>query len=68
MERGDGFPLTIFMPQSLIDSNQALRPYSQVSTLLTMKEFRELAPLLNDAGIFLPRNQTWGMSIRDRSR
>jgi hypothetical protein len=68
MERGDGFPLTVFMPQSLIDSNPALRPYSQVSTLLTMTEFRELASLLNGAGIFLPRNQTWGMSIRDRVR
>ncbi|MFO1327096.1 MAG: anthrax toxin-like adenylyl cyclase domain-containing protein [Rubrivivax sp.] len=67
MEDGDGLPLTVFQPAGLWQSSAALRPYQDVSTLLTLKEFRTYAALLNEAGYFVPRNWTWGMSIRDRA-
>ena len=67
MEKGEGMPLTAFMPQSVVESNADLRPYTQVCTLLTMKEFRTYAALLHEAGFYVPRNWTWGMSIRDRA-
>jgi hypothetical protein len=31
-----------------------------------MQEFRTYAGLLHEAGYFVPRNWTWGMSIRDK--
>ncbi len=65
MEAGDGLPLTVFQPAGLWQNNAGLRPYQDVSTLLTMQEFRTYAGLLNAAGYFVPRNWTWGMSIRD---
>jgi len=34
--------------------------------LETHAEFKRYAVLLNQAGYFVPRNWTWGMSIRDR--
>jgi Anthrax toxin LF subunit len=67
MEGGDGLPLTVFQPASLWQKDAALRPYQDVSTLLTLQEFREYAALLNEAGFFVPRNWTWGMSIRNRA-
>jgi hypothetical protein len=33
--------------------------------LKTIGEFKEYATLLHKAGYFVPRNWTWGMSIRD---
>jgi hypothetical protein len=67
MDKGDGLPLTVFHPSSLWQNNAALMPYQEVSTLLTMKEFRTYAALLHEAGFYVPRNWTWGMSIRDRA-
>jgi hypothetical protein len=66
MEGGDGFPLTVFQPSTLWNNDARLRPYQDVSTLLTMQEFRTYAGLLHEAGYFVPRNWTWGMSIRDK--
>jgi hypothetical protein len=65
MEGGDGLPLTVFHPSSLWQSDAGIRPYQDVSTLLTMQEFRTYAGLLHAAGFYVPRNWTWGMSIRD---
>lgn len=66
MEEGDGFPMTGFHPRWLYD-----RPgwtYGDVATLETMTEFRAYADALHAAGFYVPRNWTWGMSIRDRYR
>jgi hypothetical protein len=41
--------------------------YEAVSTLETMDEFKTYAQLLNEAGYYVPRSWTWGMSIRDRA-
>ena len=65
MEGGDGLPLTVFHPARLWQNDPGLRPYQDVATLLTLQEFRVYAGLLHDAGYFVPRNWTWGMSIRD---
>jgi hypothetical protein len=42
MEAGDGLPLTVFQPAGLWQNNAGLRPYQDVSTLLTMQEFQHL--------------------------
>ncbi|HEY4355087.1 MAG TPA: anthrax toxin-like adenylyl cyclase domain-containing protein [Acidobacteriaceae bacterium] len=64
MEKGDGLPLTVFQPTALC-SNPLTSRYTSISTLDTLTEFREYATRLNDAGYFVPRNWTWGMSLRD---
>ena len=71
MEASEGFPLTVFQPASLLKPSaggkrQPTSRYDAVATLKTIGEFKEYATLLNEAGYFVPRNWTWGMSIRDR--
>jgi hypothetical protein len=68
MDGGDGFPLTVFQPKALLGPDSPVRVYEDVCTLETMPEFRQYATLLNMAGYFVPKNWTWGMSIRDRFR
>ena len=68
MDGGDGFPLTVFQPRALLAPDSPVRVYEDVSTLETMPEFRQYATLLNMAGYYVPKNWTWGMSIRDRFR
>jgi hypothetical protein len=68
MEGGDGFPLTVFQPRALLAPDSPVRVYEDVCTLETMPEFRQYATLLNMAGYYVPKNWTWGMSIRDRFR
>ena len=68
MDGGDGFPLTVFQPRALLAPNSPVRVYEDACTLETMSEFRQYATLLNEAGYFVPKNWTWGMSIRDRYR
>jgi hypothetical protein len=60
MAQGDAFPLTVFHPEGL-----RLQGYDPVHTLETLAEFKTYAALLHNAGYFVPRNWTWGMSIRD---
>lgn len=62
----DGFPLTIFQPASLYKTNTEVATYRDVCTLEKMSEFREYAARLHQAGFYVPRNWTWGMSIRDQ--
>lgn len=66
MDAGDGLPLTVFQPLSLALRNSPTNQYSTVSTLESLAEFRVYSTQLNDAGYFVPRNWTWGMSVRDR--
>lgn len=68
MAGGEGFPLTVFQPRDLRSSGSLTENYRDVSTLVTMDEFKTYASLLNKAGYFVPRNWTWGMSIRDGFR
>ena len=64
MERGEAFPLTIFQPQSLL-KDEDLAKYETVSTLVNIDQFRTYAKELHKGGYYLPRNWTWGMSIRN---
>jgi hypothetical protein len=71
MEGGDGVPLTVFQPSSLyqVHSHKDVSPtarFGDVSTFETLAEFKRYASLLHEAGYFVPRNWTWGMSIRDK--
>ena len=66
MADGEAFPLTVFQPGHLQSGSSPTRTYTGVSTLETLPEFKQYAVLLNQAGYFVPRNWTWGMSIRDR--
>jgi len=68
MEGGDGLPLTVFQPKSLCVNESPVFKYGSVATLETLQEFRKYAGLVHDAGYFVPRNWTWGMSIRDLPR
>jgi hypothetical protein len=66
MASGDGLPLTVFQPRILYVGASPTSRYLDVATLETLDEFKHYATLLNEAGYFVPRNWTWGMSIRDR--
>lgn len=68
MKKGDGFPMTVFQTKRLQEANSPTKKYMDVATLDTMGEFRAYALLLNEAGYFVPRNWTWGMSVRDQAR
>jgi hypothetical protein len=73
MEGGDGFPMTVFQPAALYTAQPGRTPpptarFLDVATFETLAEFKEYALLLNQAGYFVPRNWTWGMSIRDDVR
>jgi len=65
MTKGDGLPLTAFHPRSLSRSPGFGNKYQDVVTLETMGEFRKYAADLHEAGYYVPKNWTWGMSIRD---
>lgn len=73
MEGGDGVPMTVFQPESLyrVHSHMGVSPtarFGDVATFETLAEFKEYAVLLDQAGYFVPRNWTWGMSLRDKAR
>ena len=66
MDKGDGLPLTVFQPRRLYSGGGPTSRYMDVATLETLDEFKQYAVLLHEAGYFVPRNWTWGMSIRDK--
>jgi hypothetical protein len=68
MKKGDGMPLTVFQPARVVHSASPVKKYMDVATLETLGEFKAYALLLNEAGFFVPRNWTWGMSVRDQAR
>jgi hypothetical protein len=68
MESGDGVPLTVFQPHVLYQAGSQTARFSDVATLETLVEFKEYAMLLHEAGYFVPRNSTWGMSVRNQVR
>lgn len=63
-QKKDGFPMTGFHPKSLVQ--QRGWAWGDVATLEDMGEFRAYANALHAAGFYVPRNWTWGMSIRDK--
>lgn len=67
MQKGEAFPLTVFQPPSAFNHPMVSR-YQNVCTLENLDEFKEYAVLLHQAGFYLPRSWSWGMSIRDRFR
>ena len=64
-DKGDGFPLTAFHPTQALRPGSSLVRYADTVTLLTMGEFREYCSDVLKAGYYVPKNWTWGMSIRD---
>ena len=57
---GDGFPLTVFQPASLLRNASTLR-YTQVCTLESLEEFKVYAKALAEAGYYVPKNWIWGI-------
>ena len=66
MIAGDGVPLTVFQPATLCRAGSPTAQFGDVATFETLSEFKQYALLLQKAGYFVPRNWTWGMSIRDQ--
>jgi hypothetical protein len=64
-EKGEGFPITVFQPPSLQAAGSPTHDYLDVSTLETFSELRTYVSHLHEAGYRVPKNWTWGMSIRD---
>lgn len=65
MARGEGLPLTAFQPGRLFRGHTQVSSYQDVCTLETLDEFKTYAFRLHQAGYFVPRNWTWGMSLRN---
>jgi hypothetical protein len=63
-DKDDGFPMTAFHPATLHRTRGWV--YGDVATLESMAEFQVYAQALHEAGYYVPRNWTWGMSVRDR--
>jgi hypothetical protein len=61
---GEGFPFTVFAPESAMRTGPLAR-YQDVCTLDDMTEFKSWATAAHQAGFYVPKNWTWGMSIRD---
>lgn len=55
---GDGFPFTIFQPDSLMRAPSTAR-YGDVCTIENLMEFRTYATELFRAGYFVPKNWVW---------
>ncbi|HEV2135643.1 MAG TPA: anthrax toxin-like adenylyl cyclase domain-containing protein [Terracidiphilus sp.] len=64
MQRGEGLPLTVFQPGRL-SHGTAVAEYQNVCTLESLDEFKTYAFRLSQAEYYVPRNWTWGMSVRD---
>lgn len=64
-EEGDGFPLTAFQPASAMAVGSPLAIYGAAVTLERMTEFEIYCQAAFSAGYYVPKNWTWGMSIRD---
>jgi hypothetical protein len=63
-QKKDGFPMTAFHPKGVYQKHGWA--YGDVATLEDMEEFRAYANAVHAAGYFVPKNWTWGMSIRDK--
>jgi hypothetical protein len=57
---GDGFPLTVFQPTSLVTGGKPTTRYGSVCTLENLHEFREYGAALKAAGFYLPKSMLWG--------
>jgi hypothetical protein len=64
MQSGDGLPLTVFQPSRVLRGTPVAE-YQSVCTLESLDEFKTYAFRLSQAGYYVPRNWTWGMSVRD---
>jgi hypothetical protein len=62
---GDGFPFTAFAPDAVTRAGNPLARYQTACTLEDMIEFRAWAVAAHEAGYYVPKNWTWGLSIRN---
>jgi len=56
---GDGFPLTLFQPNTLCDDSKATSIYTDVCTLENYSELQGYIATLTQAGFYVPRNWAW---------
>jgi hypothetical protein len=61
----DGFPLTAFHPAQALRGDSPLARYGDVITLEYMAEFKRYCADVHKGGYYVPKNWTWGLSIRD---
>jgi hypothetical protein len=60
---GDGFPLTIFQPRSVVTQGTPAADYGEVCTLEALPEFRSYAGALASSGYYVPKNWIWNMHL-----
>ncbi len=60
---GDGFPLTVFQPRKLFQTDTLVRRYGDVCTLETLADFQEYAVALAGSGYYVPKNWIWNMYV-----
>lgn len=58
---GDGFPFTVFQPDSLTRGGLRTARYQDICTLETLIEFKTYAADLAATGFYVPKNWTWGV-------
>lgn len=56
---GDGFPLTVFQPQSLCADRKVTSVYTEVCTLTNYADLRSYLRDLTAAGYYVPRHWAW---------
>lgn len=61
---GDGFPLTVFQPSRVVETDQPAAWYGTVCTLETLEEFRTYASVLAASGYYVPRSWVWNMQFQ----
>jgi len=66
LEKGEGFPITVFQPPSLQAAGLSTAAYLDVVTLETFSQFKAYVSLLQEAEYYVPKNWTWALSIRNR--
>jgi len=66
LKSGLGLPIIAFQPSSALHANSPTQQYGDVCTLTTLSEFEAYISRLHEAAFYVPKNWTWGMSIRDR--
>ena len=65
---GDGFPLTIFQPRSVVTRGTPAADYGEVCTLEALPEFQAYATALAASGYYVPKNWIWNMHVSPSAR
>jgi hypothetical protein len=59
---GDGFPLTVFQPDVLLDGKKPTSVYTEVCTLESYDDFKSYVTDLSKAGFYVPKNWAWDLT------